>query len=52
MSDTDAIVIDGLSKRFGGKYAVNDLSLTVPRGSVYGFLGRNGAGKRPPPSAS
>ena len=45
MSDTDAIVIDGLSKRFGGKYAVNDLSLTVPRGSVYGFLGRNGAGK-------
>ncbi len=39
------IEIDGLSKRFGDFYAVDGLSLTVPRGSVFGFLGPNGAGK-------
>ncbi len=36
----------GLSKRFrGGQLAVNGLDLTVPRGSVFGFLGPNGSGK-------
>ena len=40
-----AIVIDGLSKRFGKSAAVDHLSLEVPRGTVFGFLGRNGAGK-------
>ncbi len=34
-----------LSRRFGDKLVVDDLSLTVPAGSVYGFLGPNGAGK-------
>jgi ABC-type multidrug transport system ATPase subunit len=34
-----------LSRRFGGRVAVDNLSMTVPAGSVYGFLGRNGAGK-------
>jgi len=35
----------GLSKRFGARYAVNDLNIEVHRGAVYGFLGPNGAGK-------
>jgi ABC-2 type transport system ATP-binding protein len=41
----DAIEIDGLSKRFGKIQAVQDLSFTVPEGTVVGFLGPNGAGK-------
>jgi ABC-2 type transport system ATP-binding protein len=40
-----AILTEGLTKRFGRKTAVNEVSLHVPRGSIYGFLGRNGAGK-------
>ncbi|GAA5008037.1 ABC transporter ATP-binding protein [Kitasatospora paranensis] len=35
----------GLSKGFGGRLAVDGLDLTVPRGSVFGFLGPNGSGK-------
>jgi ABC-2 type transport system ATP-binding protein len=35
----------GLAKRFGDKLAVEDLSLTVGPGEVFGFLGPNGAGK-------
>src|SRR4030095_15437189 len=34
-----------LTKRFGGRLAVDDLSLTVQRGEIYGLLGHNGAGK-------
>ena len=34
-----------LSKRFGGAIALAGLSMTVPRGEVFGFLGPNGAGK-------
>jgi len=37
--------LEHLHKRYGDFIAVHDLSLTVPRGSVYGFLGPNGAGK-------
>ncbi|WEL22794.1 ABC-type multidrug transport system, ATPase component [Halorhabdus sp. BNX81] len=40
-----AVVADGLTKRYGEDPVVDDLSLSVPRGSVYGFLGPNGAGK-------
>jgi len=41
----DAIRIEGFTKRFGTRTAVDDLSLAVPRGSVFGLLGQNGAGK-------
>jgi ABC-2 type transport system ATP-binding protein len=41
----DAIVLRGVTKRFNGTVAVDDLSLTVPTGSIYGFIGPNGSGK-------
>ncbi len=40
-----AIEIRGVTKRYDQHVAVRDLSLVVPRGSVYGLLGPNGAGK-------
>ncbi len=40
-----AIEIRDLRKIYGSKAAVDGLSLTVPRGSFFGFLGPNGAGK-------
>ena len=40
-----AIETFGLTRRFGPRLAVDDVSLSVPAGSIYGFLGRNGAGK-------
>ncbi|MCT1479316.1 ABC transporter ATP-binding protein [Microbacterium sp. p3-SID336] len=39
------ITAEGLTKRFGDKTAVDDVSFTVQPGSVTGFLGPNGAGK-------
>jgi len=46
MSDpTPAIEVHDLRKIYDGKPAVDGLSLTVPRGSFFGFLGPNGAGK-------
>jgi ABC-2 type transport system ATP-binding protein len=42
---TDAIVTDRLTKHYHGRRVVDSLSLRVPAGSVYGLLGRNGAGK-------
>lgn len=35
----------GLTKRFGRHNAVDHVDLHIPRGSIYGFIGRNGAGK-------
>jgi len=37
--------LTGLRKQFGSLVAVNDLSLDVPRGEIYGLIGPNGAGK-------
>ena len=42
---TPAIRVDGLTKRFGRVTAVEDLSMSVAPGEVFGFLGPNGAGK-------
>ena len=39
------IKVDNLSKKFKDFTAVNNLSFTVNKGDVYGFLGQNGAGK-------
>jgi ABC-2 type transport system ATP-binding protein len=44
MSDL-AIETNSLHKRFDDLHAVDGLDMRVPRGAVYGFLGRNGAGK-------
>jgi ABC-2 type transport system ATP-binding protein len=41
----DAIRTDRLTKHYGRRAVVNQLSLRVPTGCVYGLLGRNGAGK-------
>jgi len=39
------IEIHNLSRRFGSKNALKDVSLSVPRGTVFGLVGENGAGK-------
>src|SRR6201989_3633592 len=39
------LAIEGLSKRFGGFYALNDLSMEVARGHIHALIGPNGAGK-------
>jgi ABC-2 type transport system ATP-binding protein len=40
-----ALQTEHLTRTFGAVHAVDDLSLTVPAGIVFGFLGTNGAGK-------
>jgi ABC-2 type transport system ATP-binding protein len=40
-----ALVTTGLTKKFGSQAAVYAVSLAVPQGSVFGFLGPNGSGK-------
>ncbi|NLD74657.1 MAG: ABC transporter ATP-binding protein [Chloroflexi bacterium] len=42
---TDAIICEGLTRRYGDLVAVNGLDLVVREGEVFGFLGPNGAGK-------
>src|SRR4249919_75648 len=42
---TNAISLTGVTKQFNGTLAVDDLSLSVPSGSIYGFIGPNGSGK-------
>jgi len=39
------IELSGVTKTFGSVVAVNNLSLEVPKGSIYGFIGPNGSGK-------
>ncbi len=39
------IDVEGLSKSFGGREVVHNLSMQVKRGTIYGFLGPNGSGK-------
>ncbi len=42
---SEAIFVQGLTKAYEGKTTVDHLSFTVPRGTVFGLLGANGAGK-------
>lgn len=42
---SEAIFVEGLSKAYGGKTVVDHLNLSVKRGTVFGLLGANGAGK-------
>ena len=45
-SSAEAVVaVTGLSRRFGSKTVLDDVSLYVPRGGVFGLVGENGAGK-------
>ncbi|MDR1569713.1 MAG: ABC transporter ATP-binding protein [Oscillospiraceae bacterium] len=39
------IEIQNLTKRYGSKFAVRDVTFTIKKGEILGFLGRNGAGK-------
>ncbi|MCP4685921.1 MAG: ATP-binding cassette domain-containing protein [bacterium] len=41
----NVVDIAGVTKTFGEHTAVDDLTLTVPKGSIYGFIGPNGSGK-------
>ncbi len=45
MNTDYAITAVGLTKRFGKLTAVDNISLSIPRGQIYGFLGPNGSGK-------
>jgi len=41
----NAVDLDNVTKTFGSHVAVDEVSLSVPRGSIYGFIGPNGSGK-------
>lgn len=45
LNDDHMLVAKNVTKSFGTKTALNDFSLSIPKGSVYGLLGPNGAGK-------
>ena len=40
-----ALTVLGVQKRFGTRAVLEDVSLSLPRGEIYGFLGHNGSGK-------
>lgn len=39
------LTVSNMSKRFGGLTAVDDVSLSINKGEIYGLIGPNGAGK-------
>jgi ABC-2 type transport system ATP-binding protein len=45
VSDSDAVEVKDLEKRFGRFVAVDRISFSIQRGEIFGFLGPNGAGK-------
>src|SRR5262245_60820620 len=44
-SSENVVEVNGLTRRFGPKVALDDVRLSVPRGTVFGLVGVNGAGK-------
>jgi len=44
-SDGDAVVVEGLTRRFGKLLAVDDVTFTIHAGELFGILGPNGSGK-------
>ncbi|MGZ4891520.1 MAG: ATP-binding cassette domain-containing protein [Halobacteriota archaeon] len=45
LTDAYALQVQGLTKRYGDLVAVDDLTLQIKKGEIFGFLGPNGAGK-------
>jgi len=45
LSQEKLLVIDGVTKRFGGLVAVNDVNIEVKKGEIIGLIGPNGSGK-------
>jgi branched-chain amino acid transport system ATP-binding protein len=45
MSDTNLLVAEDITKRFGGVHALSAVSCTIRQGEIYGLIGPNGAGK-------
>ncbi|WP_177309831.1 ABC transporter ATP-binding protein [Rhizobium tibeticum] len=45
MTDTPAIELVGIDKKFGAVHANKDINLTVTKGTIHGIIGENGAGK-------
>ena len=41
----DLLTVEHVTKQYAGHKALDDVSLAIPKGSVYGLLGPNGAGK-------
>lgn len=44
-TDELAIKTEGLGRKFGSRWVIENLTMNIPKGCVYGFLGLNGAGK-------
>ena len=45
MADNELLKLEGVSKRFGGTYALSEVDLVVREGEFHGLIGENGAGK-------
>jgi len=45
MHDTPALQASGLTKRFGGRTVIDNVSLAIPQGGAFGLAGPEGAGK-------
>ena len=41
----NVLKVKGITKRYPGFTALNEMNMTIPRGAIYGFVGKNGAGK-------